>query len=74
MEAYLDINHDSGVAAFEAGTDYIRIQFKDGQVYLYTNTSAGAHNIATMKSLAKAGNGLNAYINRHVKNLYALKE
>lgn len=31
MERYKDINGDSGVIAYECGTDYIRVQFSTGQ-------------------------------------------
>lgn len=74
MEMYRDIDGDSGVARFESGDEHIRVQFKDGSVYLYTYGSAGSDHIETMKSLATAGDGLNAYINRYVKKLYAQKE
>jgi len=36
MERYRDINGDSGVLAYETGPDFIRVQFKDHSVYLYT--------------------------------------
>lgn len=74
MDIYRDIDGDSGVAAYEVGADFIRVQFRDGSVYLYTNNSAGAQNISNMKRLAASGDGLNAYINRHVRNGYARRE
>ena len=74
MQTYMDIGGDSGVAAFENGADYIRVQFKDGSVYLYTYGSAGAANIERMKSLAIAGDGLNAFINTSVRLAYARRE
>ena len=74
MERYRDINGDSGILAYETGPDFIRVQFKDNSVYLYTNASAGSHNIERMKSLAAAGDGLNAFINTNVKKAYARKE
>lgn len=74
MERYKDIDGDSGVAAYEIGTDYIRVQFKDNSVYLYTYASAGSNNIEQMKRLAEAGDGLNAFINKNVKKRYARKE
>ena len=54
MERYRDIDGDSGVLAYETGPDFIRVQFKDNSVYLYTYTSAGSHNIERMKLLAAA--------------------
>lgn len=74
MLVYRDIDRDSGVAAYETGPDFIRVQFRDGAVYLYTYVSAGQHNIEEMKRLAAAGDGLNAYINRWVRKAYARRE
>jgi len=74
VERYRNIDGDSGVAAYEIGPDYIRVQFSDGSVYLYTYTSAGSHNIEEMKRLAVAGDGLNAFINKNVKKSYERKE
>lgn len=73
MKTYRDIGGDSGVASYETATDSITVQFKDGAVYLYTNSSAGAQNIQKMKMLAENGNGLNSFINTNVKKLYAKK-
>lgn len=74
MDRYADVNGDSGVAGYEIGSDSIRVQFKDGAIYLYTYSSAGKENIETMKRLATGGDGLNAYINTHVRKLYSRKE
>lgn len=74
MERYLNRGGDSSVAAYEIGTDFIRVQFSDGGRYLYNYASAGSHNTEQMKSLARRGEGLNAFINTNVKHLYAVKE
>lgn len=74
MERYKNIGGNSGVVGFETGTDYIRVQFSDGSVYLYTYTSADSTIIEEMKKLAFSGNGLNAYINRYARKKYAKKE
>lgn len=74
MERYRDIDGDSGVAEYELGTDYIRVKFKDGSVYLYTYASAGSSYIEEMKRLAVIGDGLNAFINKNVRKRYAKKE
>jgi hypothetical protein len=63
-----------GILPYETGPDFIRVQFKDNSVYLYTYASAGSHNIERMKSLAAAGDGLNAFLNTNVKKAYARKE
>ena len=74
MQRYSDIDRDSGVIAYEYGIDYIRIQFSDQSIYLYTYGSAGQHHIEAMKTLADRGDGLNAYINEHARKTYARKE
>lgn len=74
MEDYGNINGKSGILAYEAGPDFIRVQFRDNSVYLYTYASADPHSIEQMKSLAAAGEGLNTFINTNVKKAYARKE
>lgn len=74
MKTYKNIDGDSGVTAYEDGADFIRVRFKDGAVYIYTDVSAGAQNIAQMKRLAANGDGLNAFINKNVKKKYAKRE
>ncbi len=71
MERYKNLGGDSGVAAYEIGTDFIKVQFKTGSIYLYTYSSAGSSNIETMKELAINGEGLNSFIGRTVRNKYA---
>jgi len=73
MERYKNLGGDSGVSAYEIGTESITVQFSTGSVYLYTYKSAGSANIERMKSLAVAGEGLNSYINRNVKKGYESK-
>lgn len=73
MEHYKNLGGDSGVVSYEIGPGSITVQFKDGYVYLYTDQSAGAASIAEMQRLAKAGQGLNSFINRAVKKGYARK-
>jgi len=65
---------DSNVAGYEYGSDLIWVQFKDGSVYRYTNSSAGSQNIERMKKLADVGQGLNSFINTNVRKLYEAKE
>lgn len=73
MEIYKNLGGDSGVTAYELGTNSITVRFKDGAAYLYTNQSAGSHKIEQMKKLAMAGHGLNSYINLNVKYGYEKK-
>ena len=74
MERYRDVDGDSNVAAYEIGPDFIRVQFRDGSIYLYTYASAGSRNIERMRQLARNGDGLNAFINKAVRKAYARKE
>ncbi len=63
MKRYGNLHGKSGVAAYEAGPDFIRIQFTSGRIYLYNYESAGEDNIEAMKELAEEGRGLTGYIN-----------
>lgn len=74
MERYQNLGGDSGVAGYELRADQIRVQFKDGAIYLYTYGSAGANYVEQMKRLAIAGHGLNSFISTTVRKLYARKE
>jgi hypothetical protein len=74
MERYANLGGDSGVVAYQIGDDFIRVQFSDGSMYLYTYASAGVDNIERMKELARRGQGLNAFINRNVRKAYARRE
>jgi hypothetical protein len=73
MHKYDNANRDTGVVAYDLGTEDITIQFRDGTIYLYSYTSAGRAAIDQMKILAKKGAGLTTYINQHVKNKYEAK-
>lgn len=71
LEHYLDLNHDSGVANYEIGNEFIRVQFKKkSKIYTYSYASAGYQHVENMKQLAQDGDGLNAYINKNVYHLY----
>ena len=75
MQTYRDINGDSGIAAYDYGDDWIKVQFKHGGTYEYRVAKIGSTHISTMKLLADSGDGLNAYINTHkdVKLEYSSK-
>jgi len=74
MKPYQNHAGDSGVLAYEAGGDYIKIKFLGGEVYLYTNAVTGERHVAEMKKLAAKGKGLSTYISQHVKDRYAEKQ
>lgn len=73
MENYLNRSGDSGVSQFEIGGTYISVRFGTGREYTYSYQSAGESNIEQMKIFAKAGRGLNTFINKYVKDRYASK-
>jgi hypothetical protein len=74
MERYKNLAGDSSVLAYENGSGFIRVQFRDGHIYRYTTASAGPTNIAFMKHLATLGRGLNTFINATVRKRYAQRE
>lgn len=71
MERYRNLDGSSGVSAYEISSDFIIIRFSGTvKTYKYSSRKAGQLHIDKMKVLAQNGRGLNAYINRYVKNLY----
>jgi hypothetical protein len=73
MEKYRNIAGNSGVNAYEAGSDFIKIKFIDGSVYLYTDRNPGKTHVENMKKLARQGRGLSSYISRYVRVNYEAK-
>ncbi len=73
MTSYSNIGGNSGVAAYRYDSDSICVQFNSGATYSYTYASAGASNVEHVKDLAEQGHGLNSFINRVVKRLFASK-
>lgn len=63
MKPYGNLHGNSGIAAYEIGAKFIRIQFTSGNIYLYTYESAGKTDVEEMKELAKEGSGLTRFIN-----------
>ncbi len=63
MKRYGNLHGNSGIAAYEVGANFIRIQFTSGSIYLYTYQSAGKDDVEEMKVLAKEGSGLTRFIN-----------
>jgi hypothetical protein len=55
----------SGVIKYEAGKDFILVQFTNRKKYLYTYSSAGKTSVELMKKLATANKGLSTYISQH---------
>ena len=73
MERYKILGDNSGIVAYELGEDWIKIQFRDGGLYLYDYKNTGSDLIEQMKELAIAGQGLNSFVSRFVKRQCALK-
>ena len=73
MKRYRDAGGQSGVVAYEAGEDWIKVKFVDGGIYLYDYDKPGAGEVEAMKLLARSGQGLATFINRHVREAYAAK-
>ena len=63
MKRYGNLHGNSGIAAYEEGAKFIKIQFTSGSIYLYTYESAGKDDVEEMKELAREGSGLTRFIN-----------
>lgn len=71
MQKYKNLGGDSGVEAFEIGTDFIMVKFyTTSKLYTYSYQSAGEEKVEEMKRRALSGHGLNEYINRYARNDY----
>lgn len=71
MTRYRNINGDSGVEAYEIGSDHIVVKFySTHRLYVYSYRKAGQYHVEQMKRLARIGDGLNSYINKNVRKLY----
>jgi hypothetical protein len=73
MTTYRNLGGNSGVTFYQTNSDSIVVQFHDKSVYTYTYLSAGRETIEHMKALAAGGRGLNTFIVKRVKKLYASK-
>ena len=73
MPRYANRGGDSGIVSYEISDASITVVFSDGTAYLYTYASTGQSDVEQMKALAQAGEGLNEFINRHVRKRYAQK-
>lgn len=70
MTQYSNKGGDSGVLAYEISDSKISVKFSDGSIYHYSYASAGQGNVEKMKKLAQQGEGLNSFINTHVRFKY----
>ncbi|MEW7977332.1 MAG: hypothetical protein AB2814_07800 [Candidatus Sedimenticola endophacoides] len=74
MQRYAEESVKQGVVAYDLGPDFIRVQFSDASLYLYTYESAGTHHIEKMKELARSGEGLTEYIEQYVRRAYSCRD
>jgi hypothetical protein len=72
MPKYIDIDGDSNVESYETTPTSMTVWFnKTSRPYTYSyEGGAGMEHVEKMKLLATHGDGLNAYINKHVKFKY----
>jgi hypothetical protein len=63
----------SGVIAYNIGPNFILVQFKSGERYLYNHVTPGPKHVKAMKQLAARNEGLATYISQHVRNSFARK-
>lgn len=71
MQRYTDTDRDSGVQSFEIRDTSITVKFKGtNRLYTYSYQKAGSYHVENMKRLALTGDGLNEYINDHVKKSF----
>ncbi len=71
MVRYANRGGNSGISGYEIGSNFIKIKFNGtARTYTYSHRRAGQSHVENMKTLAKNGSGLHAYVNSKVKNLY----
>lgn len=73
LKPYRDAVGTANATGYATGRTWIIVQFKGDALYLYTNASCGVEHIRELKRLAKLGEGLDAYISKHVWKSYAKK-
>lgn len=70
MERYANRSGNSPITHYQMGDDNIIVWFKGGKSYSYSYQKAGRSHVETMKSLARNGSGLSAYITKKVRFKY----
>jgi hypothetical protein len=73
FQPYRTVRGASGVVAYAVVDDAMHIQFRNGEVYVYTPAATGRLHLKVMKQLARAGAGLSTYVSRQVKDRFTLK-
>src|SRR5689334_18273680 len=73
FQPYRSGRGSSGVVAYALADDSMHIQFRSGDVYVYTPAATGRLHLKVMKQLARANAGLSTYISRQVRERYSLR-
>lgn len=72
MTQYGNLSGNSGVAAYEIGHDFIKVQFRHKpRIYMYDSVKPGPLHVQQMQRLAVTGRGLSTYISQHVGKNYS---
>jgi hypothetical protein len=73
MQRYINRGGQSGVVAYEIRPNEIIIKFTSGTCYTYTLASVGKANLEKIKQLARKGQGLSTFINKHLHDRFDKK-
>jgi hypothetical protein len=68
MRVYRSIDGTPGVTAYQFGHESILVAFQNGRRFLYTYDLVGPSTVEVMKHLAVKGQGLTAFIDKHLRN------
>lgn len=64
MEVYENLSRRSGVVEYEIGSNYVMVIFERGDIISYDTDEFSEEVISQIKELAKAGEGLNRFLNQ----------
>ena len=64
MEIYENLSRRSGVVEYEIGSNYVMVIFERGDIISYDTDEFSEEVISQIKELAKAGEGLNRFLNQ----------
>lgn len=73
MQRYKNLSGGSNITQYDIGPDWIKVEFGDNSLYLYSYRAPGSENVEHMKSLALQGRGLNSFISTHIRKDYERK-
>ena len=73
MQRYANRSRMSGVTAYRIGESWIDVEFINGDIYRYDIAGVGKRHLEKMYAFARRGQGLAAYISRHVREDYSSK-